>query len=540
MAGDTGSPSPLLFALALQRGVATAAADAAASAVVAPERLREAADVEVGTTSSEVVYTENKLELRRYEPLTGEQAEVPLVVVYALINRPFVLDLQRDRSVVRRLLEAGHDVYLVDWNEPSRLDRHLTLDDYVGRYLDNCVDAVREDSGGGPVNLLGYCMGGTMSAAYAALHPEKVNALGLMAAGLYFEDTGGVLELWGDEAHYDPRTVTDTWGNVPAEFLAAGFAMMDPVSNYVAKYLRLFDSLENEDFVANFARMERWLGEGIDLAGEAYAEFVEEIYQDNSLWRGDLEIAGERVDPGEITAPILQIVGEYDTLVPAAASLPFEDVVGSPETTVIEYPTGHVGLSVSRSTHRDVWPEVAEWFHEQSAPALADAVGEAVEEVLGYDVETDVTAGDAGELEVAVAGEEGELARSVVERSPDGVVGFLEDALGVEIGVERRDRGVAVTLFHDDTTDTVVVESPGAAIREEVAEAVASTDLAGSYELEDVEGVGPTYAGRLRAAGIDSVRGLADADADSVAEVIDSTTGQARRIVRAARERLDR
>jgi polyhydroxyalkanoate synthase len=342
-------------------------AEATRKGQLLPERLAEMENIDVGMTPSNVVYEENKLELLHYESRTEEQNDVPILIVYALINRPFVLDLQPGRSVVERLLDAGHDVYLIDWNEPSRLDQHLTLHDYVNRYIDNCVDEVCERSEQDAINLLGYCMGGTMSAIYSALHPEKINALGLMAAGLYFDKSGGILEDWGSEEYFDPEDVTDTYGNVPAEMLDDGFKLMDPVDNYITKYITLYENLENDGFVGNFARMERWLDEGIDLAGDAYVQFLEKIYQNNELYRNELEIGGQQVDVENIDMPVLQILGEYDHLIPPTASKPFNDVVGSDDVSTIEYPTGHIGLSVSSSSHEDVWPEVCEWFYEKSS-----------------------------------------------------------------------------------------------------------------------------------------------------------------------------
>ncbi|UPM44078.1 class III poly(R)-hydroxyalkanoic acid synthase subunit PhaC [Halocatena salina] len=357
---------PFTLALSAQRELLTATTEPLSKFSVAPERADQMASVEVGQTPSEVVYTENKLELLHYEPLTEEQNDVPILIVYALINKPFILDLQPDRSVIRRLLEAGHDVYLIDWNEPSRLDSVLTLDDYVNRYIANCVDTVRERSGQESINVLGYCMGGTMATMYTAINPDSVNALGLMAAGLCFDDTGGVLEQWGDEEYYDPSDVTEAYGNVPAEMLDVGFALMDPISNFVSKYLRLYDNLENEDFVENFARMERWLSEGIDVPGTTYVQFLEDIYQDNKLYENELVIGDEKVDLAEIDMPVLQIIGEYDHLVPASASTPFNDVIASDDVSVIESPTGHIGLSVSGSAHEAVWPDVSQWFHDRS------------------------------------------------------------------------------------------------------------------------------------------------------------------------------
>jgi polyhydroxyalkanoate synthase len=446
--------NPLAAALDAQTATIDAMADATRKASIAPERAAEMETIEVGMTPADVVHEENKLELLHYESMTDEQNEVPILIVYALINKPYILDLQPDRSVVRRLLEAGHDVYLIDWNEPSRLDQHLGLHDYVNRYIDNCVDAVAERSDQESINLLGYCMGGTMSAMYAALNPEKINALGLMAAGLCFDRTGGVLEQWGSDEHYDPQDVVDTFGNVPAEYLDTGFALMDPVDNYVSKYITLYENLDNDAFVGNFSRMERWLDEGIDLAGQAYVEFLEKIYQNNELYRNELELNGERVDVGDIDMPVLQIIGEYDHLIPPAASKPFNEVVGSDDVTTIEYPTGHIGMSVSSSTHEDVWPEVCEWFWAQSEP----------------DEDT----------------EEGAAAEDVSD---------IQDAAAEQVQARE-----------DDAADA--------------AEAAAG--------VEAVDGIGPTFAERLRAAGVETVDDLAGYDAAELADIAETNESRAR------------
>ena len=445
--------NPLAAALDAQTATIDAMADATRKASIAPERAAEMETIEVGMTPAEAVYEENKLELLHYESMTDEQNEVPILIVYALINKPYILDLQPDRSVVRRLLEAGHDVYLIDWNEPSRLDQHLGLHDYVNRYIDNCVDAVAERSDQESINLLGYCMGGTMSAMYAALNPEKINALGLMAAGLCFDRTGGVLEQWGSDEHYDPQDVVDTFGNVPAEYLDTGFALMDPVDNYVSKYITLYENLDNDAFVGNFSRMERWLDEGIDLAGQAYVEFLEKIYQNNELYRNELELSGERVDVGDIDMPILQIIGEYDHLIPPEASKPFNEVVGSDDVTTIEYPTGHIGMSVSSSTHEDVWPEVCDWFWAQSEP--------------DEDTEEGAAAEDVGDIQDAAAEQ-----------------------------VQARE---------DDAADP--------------AEAAAG--------VETVDGIGPTFAERLRDSGVETTADLAGYDAAELADIAETNDSRA-------------
>ncbi|CCQ38036.1 poly(3-hydroxyalkanoate) synthase PhaC [Natronomonas moolapensis 8.8.11] len=452
--------NPFSLALNFQRELLDTTVESVERTSIASEQAERIENVEVGQTPSEVVYEENKLELLHYESEVDEPHGTPILIVYALINKPFILDLQPGRSVVRRLLEAGHDVYLIDWNEPSRLDQHLTLDDYVNRYIDNCVDVVRERSGADKINILGYCMGGTMTSIYTALHGEKVQALGLMAAGLCFQGTGGVLELWGDEEHYDPRDVVDVYGNVPADMLDIGFALMDPVANYVSKYIRLYENLENDDFVENFARMERWLDEGIDLAGETYIQFLEDIYQDNKLYDNEMYVGGEHVDVTEIDVPILQIIGEYDHLIPPETSKPFNDIVGSDDTEILEYPTGHIGLAVSGSSHSDVWPQVAEWYFEKSP---ADPVEE------------------------------------------DSTEGSPDDAVQIEID-------------DDPSADT---EANGTATGEADAEAPDDAETEDDTSAESVEtlaGIGPTYAERLGDAGLGTVDALGAADAETIAE----------------------
>ncbi len=446
MASDsTPTPAdPFTLALDTQRALLDATTESLSSLAVADERVSTVANVDVGQTPHEVVHSENKLELLHYRSRTDEQADVPILIIYALINKPFILDLQPDRSVIRRLLDAGHDVYLIDWNEPSRLDSVLTLEDYVTRYIENCVDVVCERSGEPAINVLGYCMGGTMAAMYTALEPDTVNALGLMAAGLRFDDTGGTLEEWGHEEYYDPSDVTDVYGNVPAEMLDVGFALMDPVANFCSKYVRLYDNLDDQAFVENFARMERWLSDGIDVAGETYVQFLEEIYQQNNLYENELTIGDRDVDISEIDMPVVQIVGEHDHLIPKAASVPFNDVIGSDDVSVIEAPTGHIGLSVSTTAHAEVWPAVADWFHEQ--------------------IDDDDT-----------------------DPSPDG------------------------STESTSTTDN------------------------GANGIQSVDGIGLTYASRLREAGIETVGDLLELNPETVADAAEVSTTRVERWIEAAR-----
>ncbi|WP_101294552.1 alpha/beta fold hydrolase [Halegenticoccus soli] len=366
MSPTNPNPSPSSNPFSLQRQAWKRAAADAEKATLVPDRLRRMATVEIEETPHEVVHAENKLALRRYESDAAERRDVPVLYAYAFVNRPFIVDLEPDRSVIRRFLERGFDVYLIDWGYPSRLDAHVGLDDYVGRYLDNCVDAAREETGADGVHLVGYSTGAPLCAMYAALYPEKVATLGLQGPPLDYNVDGGVFRLKGIVERQDASRFRDALGNVPAPLLDLGFGLRKPVEYAVANPLRLWDRFDDEEYVEHFARRLLWSADGPDVTGEVYRQFVDELIRENALMENELTVSGRRVDLSNVDAPVLLIVGRDDQFVPAESSLPFLDAVASEDTEVIEFPTGHVGLSVSREAHEKWWPRVCEWFARRS------------------------------------------------------------------------------------------------------------------------------------------------------------------------------
>ncbi len=209
-------------------------------------------------------------------------------------------------------------------------------------------------------------MGGPLSVMFTALHPEKVKNLILMAAPLDFEADGGLLKLWSNEDYYDADKLVDTMGNVPGEFLNLAFLMLDPVKNLYLKYLKFVDKVDDEEFVELFFRMERWIYDGIPVAGEAYREFIKYCYQQNLLVKSKLELDGRKVNIEKIKMPVLSIIAEYDHLVPPESSISFNALIPSQDKEMMIYKTGHIGLSVSSASHAELWPKVARWLKKRS------------------------------------------------------------------------------------------------------------------------------------------------------------------------------
>jgi polyhydroxyalkanoate synthase len=271
---------------------------------------------EEGATPSEVVYEEDRLKVLHYPGKNPPRYATPLIFVFALVNRPYILDLKAGRSVVSHFVDRGFDTYLIDWGSPTYADRHLTIDDHVNGYHSNVVDFVRERAGTPKASLLGYCMGGTMSAIFTALHQERVKNLILLAAGIDFSTREGLLNLWKQPEYFDVDKFVEVFGNCPAEFLQASFLLLKPVQNLIEKPINFFEKADDPEAIDDFLTMETWLNDNIPVAGEVYREFVKYLYQQNLLVQNKMPVGKHTVNLQKITCPVLNIMAKGDDLVP--------------------------------------------------------------------------------------------------------------------------------------------------------------------------------------------------------------------------------
>ncbi|HMQ16370.1 MAG TPA: class III poly(R)-hydroxyalkanoic acid synthase subunit PhaC [Phycisphaerae bacterium] len=336
-----------------------------------PKVAEVAQRVQVGCTPAQIVSRDDSIRLLRYETADDRRYATPLLFVFALVNRPYILDLRPEKSVVGHFLRRGFDTYNIDWGVPADGDRYLGLKDYVLRYLDHAVDHIRERTGQERVNLLGYCMGGTMTAMYTALRPEKVKNLILLTAPVDWSVKDNLLSLWADERYFNIDRMIEVYGNAPAQWLQASFLMLKPVQNMMEKYVTFYENMDNEKWLEDFFAMETWLNDNIPVAGEVFREFVKYMFQKNQLIRGELEVAGERVDLKKIACPVLNLIAQNDHLVPPNQSLTFNDVVSSADRRLITFPAGHIGMAVGGKAHRDLWPTVCDWLAERSQETKA-------------------------------------------------------------------------------------------------------------------------------------------------------------------------
>jgi polyhydroxyalkanoate synthase len=272
--------------------------------------------------------------------------------------------------VIRRYLDAGFDVYLIDWGVPAHADHYLTLKDYVCGLLEPVISLILRERAVPRLHLIGYCMGGTLSALFATLHPERVGTLTLLAAPIDFAVHESLLHVWTNPKYFDVDAFIDANGNCPAAFLQLCFMCMKPVQNLLEKNIALYEQMEDRRFLTNFFAMERWVNDNIPVAGETFREFVKKLYQRNELVRGELRLGAQQIDLRRIVCPLLLLTAKNDHLVAPASTEGIRPHVASTDVQSLTIDAGHVGLVVSSKAHKTLWPDATRWLAARSSRAL--------------------------------------------------------------------------------------------------------------------------------------------------------------------------
>jgi poly[(R)-3-hydroxyalkanoate] polymerase subunit PhaC len=327
-------------------------------------------DVQIATTPKREVWRQDKTVLYHYTPTAKTTVKTPVLMVYGLIGRYTMADLQEDRSLVRNLLAQGVDLYVVDWGTPTRSDRWLTLEDYVDGYLGECVDFIRKQQGSESVSLLGICEGGVFTTCYAARNPAKVKNLVLTITPIDFHAGAkdaplhhGMIGLWARSmSREDVDRLIEANGNLPGELMSLVFSMMTPVNSLTKYNLGLFDVMDDEKKLLNFLRMEKWLADRPDHPGEAAKQWLKDLYQDNQLVKGEFKLAGRKVDLKKVTMPVLNIFAQEDHIIPPKSSQALKSRIGTKDYTELPLPGGHVGVFVSGKSQGILGKNIYGWL----------------------------------------------------------------------------------------------------------------------------------------------------------------------------------
>ena len=319
----------------------------------------------VGETPRDLLYKNGTLNLFHYRPLASEIYRVPLLVVMATTNRGYILDLSPQLSFVRFLLEAGYDVYMIDWTPPAADEKSLRLEDYTQRFIPECVRRVQATSGQSDVTLLGYCMGGVLALLYAATHPEgPMKNLVCFTTPVDFSAMK-LFSKWSSERHFDVDRLVDTLGNVPSELIFTSFEMLRPATR-AASQVKLWDNMWNDEHVKSFRMFERWSTDTLPIAGEYFRQTIKDLIWGNALCTTTFRLGGKAVDLRTITVPLLHVLAEHDHIVPYEAAKPLVRGVASKDREEIVLKGGHVSVVAGPSAKDRLWPKLDDWLGARS------------------------------------------------------------------------------------------------------------------------------------------------------------------------------
>lgn len=323
----------------------------------------------VGSTPSDVVHAENKWRLLHYRAREGGPSmRTPLVLIPSLINRHYVLDLLPGKSFIEWMVARGHDVYCVDWGTPTDEDRWVTFDDVCDRAIGRALRVATRASNVERAHLLGYCLGGTLTAIHAAARPERVATLTTLAAPIRFCDDG-LLSAWTNVPAFDVNALVDGLGNVPWQLMQSAFQLLRPTLA-LSKAVHMIDRAWDDEFLDGFLALETWGNDNVSFPGEFYRRYIDELYRGDAFVKGTFALSGTPARLEAITCPTYCVTFEHDTIVPWESAKVLHDRAGARDKEWLHLKGGHVGAVVSKAAATRLWPKLSEFWasHDGDAP----------------------------------------------------------------------------------------------------------------------------------------------------------------------------
>ncbi len=301
----------------------------------------------VGHTPRNEVWRKNKSVLWHY-PAKQRRFEIPLFFVYSLFNKPYILDIAPNASVIEGLTNMGYEVYLLDWGSPGYEDKKMGLDTYIEKYLRTAVKRAIRHSGAEEITLVGYCLGGTIASIYASIAEEPIKNLIVATVPIDFEPFIGP-DKWAEgmrSGDFIIDHLIDVYGVVPPMLVEGMFrAIGAPI--YFTNYTMLLNRAHDHRYVDKWRRMNKWTLDQVPFAGEAYKQLANDLFKENKLVKGEFMLGNKKADLKNIEANLFVVSGSKDNLILEEQSKPIMDLASSEDKTYITVEAGHVSLALS-------------------------------------------------------------------------------------------------------------------------------------------------------------------------------------------------
>ena len=327
-------------------------------------------DAVVGATPRDVVWTHRQVTLYRYRSELRVYP-IPLLLVFALINRPDIFDLRPGSSLVEYLLDEGFDVFLVDWGYPDEEDGEMGLDEFVCDELDWAVRETLRAAGAEELTLMGWCIGATLCAMYCGLDRDgrRAPVKNLVELTMPIDGRQSNYAKWVGDEDFDVEQVAELYGSLPGGAIDFANKMLKPVTNFWTTYRRLWDNVQEGTARREaYQTMAKWVGDNPPFPGRAWAQWIELMYRDAGLVRGGVRLRGRSVDLRRIDQNVLVITAGADHIAPRPGTMPFFDLISSKDVEHLARPGGHIGLVAGSAARKELWPEISQWLAERSDP----------------------------------------------------------------------------------------------------------------------------------------------------------------------------
>lgn len=273
---------------------------------------------DLATAPGQVIFRNDVMELIQYAPATETVKQRPLLIAPPWINKFYIMDLREKNSMIRWLTEQGFTVFLISWVNPGPELKDKTFSDYMHEGLFAALHAIEAATGETSVNAVGYCVGGTLLAsALAWLEAEgqadRIASATFFAAQTDFEQAGDLLlfidEYWLKEIErimdaqggvLDGRSMADTFNLLRSNDLIWSFV----VNNYLlGRQPQAFDLLY-------------WNSDQTRMPKALHLWYLDNLYRNNRLSRGELELDGHTLDLGAVKTPVYMQASREDHIAP--------------------------------------------------------------------------------------------------------------------------------------------------------------------------------------------------------------------------------
>lgn len=292
----------------------------------------------------------------------GGPSEGPVVLaIPSLVNRSYILDLTQKRSLMRSLSQNGVRSFLLDWGDVGGDERTMGLEDYIHGRLNRCVDHLIKETGR-PVCLIGYCMGGVLATGLAALEPDKISGLALLATPWDFHAGEAGHHSFIQASQSALQHTIDGFNELPVDVLQSLFAALDPYS--ILSKFEHFSRLDPASAEARqFVAMEDWLNDGVPLSAPVAKECLFDWYIANKPHQLGWHMDGHLINPAEITCPAVLFIPEEDRIVPKESALALGSALANAEIKKVK--AGHIGMVTGRSAEKCLYAPLSTWLHAQ-------------------------------------------------------------------------------------------------------------------------------------------------------------------------------